>query len=121
MRIQRKEEISVALLRDIFVEWAKSYYIHNKKVPKVILLYREGLSDIQAQQQLRYAEIPALEEMMQVISTKTKTPNYRPEIMIVLANKKINSRYFTMVGEHPTNPNKFIPQLKNPESGSVLA
>ena len=31
MKIRRKEELSVALLQDIFVEWAKSYYQNNRK------------------------------------------------------------------------------------------
>lgn len=56
------------MLEKIFVEWAKSYYQNNnKKVPSTILLYREGLSDIQAKDQLGRAELPALEGMVKTI------------------------------------------------------
>lgn len=41
--------------------------------------------------------------------------------MIVTVNKKINTRYFAVGKENQQNPNKFTPQLFNPDSGSVIA
>lgn len=58
--------------------------------------------------------------MIEKIGIKTKTANYKPELMIVVVNKKINSRYFAMGNENNNNPNKFIPELFNPDSGSVV-
>jgi hypothetical protein len=34
--------------------------------------------------------------MIKKIGEKTNTKNYKPEIMIVTVNKKINSRYFAI-------------------------
>lgn len=59
--ISSKDSIPVKDLENIFVEWAKSFFqANNKKVPETIILYREGLSDAQAQDQLARSEIPAL-------------------------------------------------------------
>lgn len=40
--------------------------------------------------------------------------------MIVTVNKKISSRYFSILKENQNNPNKFVPELANPDSGSVM-
>jgi aubergine-like protein len=56
--------------------------------------------------------------MINKIGVKTETKNYKPEIMIVVVNKKINSRYF-MTGKD--GHNKFLPELYNPDSGAVIA
>ena len=78
------------------------------------------MSDIQTQDQLPRSEIPALEGMIEKIGVKTKTANYKPETMIVVVNKKVNSRFFAMGHENPNNPSKFTPELYNPDSGSVI-
>lgn len=61
-----------------------------------------------------------MEGMAKKIGEKTKTKNYRPELVCVIVNKKINSRYFAMGRENQQNPNKFIPELFNPDSGAVV-
>lgn len=96
------------------MSWAKTFYLANKKLPETIILYREGLSDSQAKDQLSRSEIPALEGMIQIIKEKTQTQNYRPGFMVVIANKKINSRFFNTVGQGVK------PKLMNPDSGSVI-
>lgn len=35
-------------------------------------------------------------------------------------NKKINTRYFSIDKENLQNPNKFVPELSNPDSGSIM-
>ena len=121
MDIKKKEEIPVATLEDLFISWAKSYYqTNNKKVPDTIILYREGLSDVQTKDQLPRMEIPAMEGMVKKIGEKTKVNNYNPAIICVIVNKKINSRYFAMGRENQQNPNKFTPELFNPDSGSAI-
>jgi aubergine-like protein len=110
------------VLEDIFTNWAKAYYqTNNKKVPNLIILYREGLSPMQAQAQLPKTEIPAMEAMIKTIGERTNTKNYKPEVMIVMVNKKINSRYFMTGRENTQNPNKFTPELFNPDSGCAIA
>ena len=65
-------------------------------------------------------EIPALEGMVKKIGDKTKVANYNPALICVVVNKKINSRYFAMGRENQSNPNKFTPELFNPDSGSII-
>lgn len=53
LRIARKEDIPVDVLEKMFIEWAKAYFqLNNAKAPDTIILYREGLSDPQAKEQL---------------------------------------------------------------------
>lgn len=119
--IKNKEDVPVDDLEKIFIEWAKSFYqTNNKKIPDLIILYREGLSIPQLQAQLPKMEIPALERMIKQMGEKTKINGYNPEIVIVSVNKKINSRYYVTGRENSQNPNKFIPELFNPDSGSVI-
>lgn len=108
-------------MEEIFITWARNYYQENKKVPNLIILYREGLSVPQTKAQLPRTEIPALENMIKKIGDKTNTKNYNPQIMIVTVNKKINTRYFAIGKENQQNPNKFIPEIFNPDSGSIMA
>lgn len=83
------------------------------------MLYREGLSDSQVQVQLR-PEIEALDTMVKEIGAKTKTKNYNPQMVYVIVNKKINSRFYYAEKDNPQQGIKFIPRLSNPPSGSVL-
>lgn len=108
--IKDKENIPVKDIEDIFVNWAKSYYQNNnRKAPELIILYREGLSIPQTAAQIPKMEIPALEGMIQEIGTKAKIPNYKPQLMVVIVNKKINNRYYAVGRENQQNPNKFVP------------
>jgi len=59
--------------------------------------------------------------MIKKIGDKTGVKNYKPEVMIVTVNKKINTRYFIGGKENQQNPNKFLPEMFNPDSGSVMA
>jgi hypothetical protein len=59
-----KEGIPFEVLQNIFIGWAKSYCSFNKKLPNLIILYREGLSIPQTIVQLPKSEIPALEAMV---------------------------------------------------------
>lgn len=66
-------------------------------------------------------EIPALDAMIQEIGAKTKTNNYRPDLSIVIVNKKVNSRFYNLSKEKEgQNPNKFAPFLTNVDSGSII-
>ena len=76
--IKDKENIPVDYFEEIFISWAKAYYQHNKAVPDLILLYREGLSIPQIRAQLPMMEIPALERMIKKIGDKTKVKDYNP-------------------------------------------
>lgn len=51
-RVGNKESIPSETIEQIFVNWAKTYFQTNKKVPDLIMLYREGLSIPQIEDQL---------------------------------------------------------------------
>lgn len=76
--IKSKENISVEILEDMFVRWAKNFFMSNKKAPDIIMLYREGLSIPQIKDQIPRMEIPALENMVKKIGEKTNIKNYKP-------------------------------------------
>lgn len=58
--------------------------------------------------------------MISQISKKTGANNYNPEIVYVMVNKKISSRFFTAQQDNPQQGNKFLPKVFNPNSGSVI-
>lgn len=117
--IKDKENIPVEVLEDMFVNWAKGYFqTNNKKVPDHIILYREGLSVPQTKTQLPKMELPAMYNMIKEIEKKTKTPNYNPKLTIITVNKKVNSKYFNVGKE--SGQNKFVPELMNVDSGSII-
>ena len=55
---------------------------------------------------------------METIGIKTKVKDYNPQILFVGVNKKINMRFYSMNGKQQGG--KFIPNLSNPDSGSVV-
>lgn len=64
-------------------------------------------------------ELPAMYNMVKEIEKKTKTPNYNPKLTIITVNKKVNSKYFNVVGKDSVQ-NKFVPELMNVDSGSII-
>lgn len=62
--IKDKENIPAKEFEEMFINWAKSYYKLNKKVPESILLYREGLSIEQTAAQISKMELPAFDAMI---------------------------------------------------------
>lgn len=55
---------------------------------------------------------------MTIIGEKTKTKNYNPQLLFVGVNKKITMRFYNIMSKQ--QPGKFIPNLSNPDSGSVV-
>lgn len=83
----------------------------------MIIVYREGLAEAQIEKYVR-PEIRSLQRTMSVIAEKTKTKNYNPQILFVGVNKKITMRFYNIQSKQ--QPGKFIPNLSNPDSGSVV-
>jgi len=105
-------------LENIFVSWAKSYFLNSgKQAPEVIIIYREGLSDMQVDKQLP-AEIQAVNNMVTKIADKIKKPDYNPEIVYMTVEKKINTRFFSTYDGKGVK--KGDPKLENPGSGSII-
>ncbi len=55
---------------------------------------------------------------MTIIGEKTKTKNYNPQLLFVGVNKKITMRFYNILNKQ--QPGKFIPNLSNPDAGSVV-
>lgn len=55
-----------------------------------------------------------------MIGKRTSTVNYRPEVMIVTVNKKASSRFFNIGKDTPQHHNKFVSQIFNADSGSII-
>lgn len=64
-------------------------------------------------------EIDALYSVIKKIGEKTKKVNYRPDVMYITVNKKINTRFFD-TNERSASQGKFTPRVNNPSSGTCL-
>jgi hypothetical protein len=53
-----------------------------------------------------------------VIAEKVKVANYNPQLLFIGVNKKINMRFYNIMSKDQGG--KFIPNLGNPDSGSVV-
>ena len=92
--IHKKEDNSQDLYIQIFTQWLQDWFKNNeKKLPNVLVFYREGLNTVQAKIQLE-VEIDGLQATIEKVRAKAKQPNYKPTIVYILVNKKPNSRIF---------------------------
>lgn len=98
----------------MFTSWIQNYYIKNQKtLPNTLVIYREGLNDVQARHQFEI-EVQGLLNTIEVVKQKTKTPDYKPNIEYLLVNKKPNSRIFEKSGKGKES------EYLNPLPGSVI-
>jgi hypothetical protein len=51
--VKSRDSVSSALFQSMFTSWIQNYFIKNQKVlPNTLIIYREGLNDVQAQHQI---------------------------------------------------------------------
>ena len=51
--VKQKTDLSSALFSGLFLQWIQNWFMKNeKKLPKVLVIYREGLNEVQAKLQL---------------------------------------------------------------------
>lgn len=51
-KVEGKDGLSSALFQGLFTPWIQNYFMKNQKVlPSTIVIYREGLNDVQARHQ----------------------------------------------------------------------
>lgn len=60
-----------------------------------------------------------MRDVIKKIGEKTKKPNYNPELMYIVVNKKINTRIFD-TNDKMGAQGKFPPKVFNPSSGTVV-
>lgn len=82
------QEISTVLC-PIFFESLKQYYSYNgKKKPDCIILYRDGVGTSQYNEVVN-KEIPQLVEAIKEFDN-----SWKPQIVVVVVNKRVNQRFF---------------------------
>lgn len=112
--VKSRDAVSSALFQGMFTAWLQNYFLKNQKaLPTTLVIYREGLNDVQARHQFEI-EVQGLLETINVVRTKTKNPGYSPNIEYLLVNKKPNSRIFERSGSGKEN------SYENPLPGSVI-
>ena len=109
VRVPKKEKIDGIILKKWFTNWIKTYYMKNGVLPDTLLFYRESMGDSLFKSVLAH-EVEIFYSSIDDVKKKAKKPNYKPEIIYVIVNKKINSRFFS--------PNRG--ELYNPEPGSII-
>ena len=113
-QIKSKEDDAKALYAGIFTQWLQNWFMNNnKKLPRVIVVYREGLNEVQARHRME-EEIIGMHQTIEKVRAKTKQPEYKPTIVYILVNKKPNSRIFE--GDNKGKNQSFC----NPEPGSII-
>ena len=74
--VKSRDNLSSALFQSMFTSWIQNYFLKNQKVlPSTLIIYREGLNDVQAKHQFE-VEVQGLLETINVVRAKTKIPNY---------------------------------------------
>lgn len=77
-QIKNKEELSVKFYQSFFVMWFQNWFKSNKDTfPDAIIIYREGLNEVQAKKELA-VEIEALKETLLLLPIKAKIEKYFP-------------------------------------------
>lgn len=110
LRVPKKERIQVNVLRNWYVSWIKDYFVNNDNcLPEILLIYRESMGDSLIRVVLEY-ELEILNSAIETIRAKTRNNSYKPEIVYMVVNKKINSRFFADERGY----------LVNPQPGSVV-
>lgn len=52
-QVKHKTDLSSALFEGLFIQWVQNWFINNgkKTLPQVLVIYREGLNEVQAKLQ----------------------------------------------------------------------
>ncbi len=74
------------------VKWIRAYYRRNNALPDTLVVYRDGVGEGQIVSIID-VELPALQKAVQTAGNKVKVA-YKPEVIFVLANKKVPQRMF---------------------------
>lgn len=107
-----KDQIPVQIYRNFFQNWLATYAEREGRLPDSIVIYREGLSDVQIKKTIS-VELESLYESINSMRANPKCKDYSPEVALFIVNKKVNSKFFDF---DQKNKERF----GNPTSGSVI-
>jgi len=85
-------------LTDSFIDSLKNFRYHNNCLPKLIVVYRDGVSD-GALQDFKDTEMMAFNRAVQRYDE-----SYKPKIAVVIVSKRINTRMYALQGRKLDNP-----------------
>jgi aubergine-like protein len=98
-----KQEIAFSIEK-LFVQAIKEFIKENRIAPKRIIVYRDAVSEGQSNATIE-TEIPQLNKAIQnLIDTQQLTEE--PKILFILANKRIEQRFFTQDRGRYANPER---------------
>lgn len=117
MMVEDEKDLEkVDTFEKLMIDWIKNFFIAQKSMPDVIMLYREGLTEKQVQNQGK-AEVEALTKI--VARAKTRVPGYNPQIVYIMVIKKASKRVYRP--ERTQSSGKFAPHtMKNPIPGTMV-
>lgn len=111
-----REAVAREALDHFYKNWLWQYLQREGSFPNTIIIYREGLSSAQVKRTIS-SELEALENVIGEYSLKecTNYQHYRPEVILMTVNKKVNTRYY-MHAKNKEGEDIY----KNPVPGSVI-
>jgi len=102
------------------IKWLRACYKRNKELPDTLIIYRDGVGEGQIVNILD-VELPALEKAVKTAAERIKTV-YKPEVIFVLANKKVPQRMFEASDRYARGRGgKGASIILNPPPGSVVS
>ncbi len=94
-----------------FKDRLKLYQTHSKKLPRNIVIFRDGVSEGQFKMVLE-KELPNIRKACQEMYTGG--PSQQPRVALIVSVKRHQTRFY------PTDPNHIHPRSKSPKEGTVV-
>jgi aubergine len=107
------------VLEQFYNHWIWQFFQNERSLPDTLIIYREGLSDSQLRRTLA-GELEVIESVVGGYSGKELNNflPYRPEIVFLTVNKKINSRFYMQRVEQKGEVSEKA--YYNPKPGAVI-
>lgn len=107
-------------MQDLMLKWLKAFFKKNNRLPDTLIIFRDGVGEGQIVSILD-VELPALEKAVQSAGEKVKIA-YKPEVIFVLANKKVPQRMFEESERYQRGRGgRGASTILNPPPGSVIS
>ncbi|KAG9311006.1 Piwi domain-containing protein [Chiua virens] len=106
-KVEIERDQGDTVLRDMFISRFKLYQARNDgKLPKRVILYRDGVSESQFVQVRKY-ELIELQEAFKHLGSATAP--YKPKLSIVVCSKRHHTRFYSTKQEDAANDGNPLP------------
>ncbi len=102
--IQKKGQETVSLLLPFYANAFQAYVNQQKTLPEYIFIFRDGVGRGHREQILK-KELPQLQDAIAHMK-----PGYKPNITLIIVNKRIHQRFLAEIGS----------KVDNPEPGTII-